>query len=180
MLLLCVLTSCTRKDAGESSVQASKREVLPIDVRRVERKEVQRVIGIVGTLLPNEQVVVSSEVEGRVEGVFVDLGDEVKKGQLLVKIYAREFQITLDQQLAELYQALAQVGLKGENDELVNEDEAPVVRKAAAEMYEAEQKFRRARELFAEGVMSREMRDEASPDSSRQRRRRFLPEQRRI
>jgi RND family efflux transporter MFP subunit len=160
-LLLCEVVCCSRKPSGESSVEAARREILPIDVIKVDRKEVRRTIDIVGTLLPNEQVVVSSEVEGPVEGIFVDLGDQVKKGQLVIKVSAREFQIILDQQLAELYQALAQVGLQGENDEISSDADAPIVRKAAAEMHEAEQKLHRVLELFNQGVASRELRDEA-------------------
>ncbi len=158
---LMVLTSCGQRGDRETSVEASRREALPVDTRTVQKREVHRVIDIVGTLLANEEVVVSSEIDGPVEKVLVDLGDQVRKGQVLIKISAREFQIRLDQQLAALYQALAQVGLRNENDEVLNENEAPVVRKAAAEMYEAEQKFARVEELFQQGVVSREVRDEA-------------------
>ena len=160
-MLVWAAISCSKKDSREILVEASKREILPIDAKRVVPKEVHRIIDIVGTLLPNEQVVVSSEVEGPVEGVFVDLGDRVKKGQVLIKISDREFQINLDQQLAALYQAQARLGLKGENDELLNVNEATEVRKAVAEMFEAEQKFKRAAELFKQGVASKEARDEA-------------------
>jgi hypothetical protein len=62
-------------------VQAFKREDLEIEARQVSRKELQRIIDISGTLLPNEEVVVSSEVEGPVEKVLVDLGGRVKRGQ---------------------------------------------------------------------------------------------------
>ena len=159
--LICAGMACSKKDSRETSVEASRREILPIDVKKLVPKQVHRIIDIVGTLLPNEQVVVSSEVEGRVEGVFVDLGDRVRKGQVLIKISAREFQINLDQQLAALYQAQARLGLREENDELLNVNEATEVRKAAAEMFEAEQKFKRAAELFRQGVASKEARDEA-------------------
>ena len=163
--LICAVISCSKKDSRETLVEASKREILPVDVSRVVPKQVHRVIDVVGTLLPNEQVVVSSEVEGPVEGVFVDLGDRVRKGQVLIKISAREFQINLDQQLAALFQAQARLGLRGENDELLNVNEATEVRKAAAEMFEAEQKFKRAAELFKQGVASKEATDEAEARS---------------
>jgi RND family efflux transporter MFP subunit len=155
------LSSCAGKGAGDPSVQASKREQLLIDAQKVSRKDVQRVIEITGTLLANEEVVVSSEVEGPVEKVFVDLGDQVKTGQLLVKISSREFRLSVDRNLAELQQALARLGLNEEHEELRDDQEATEVRRASAQMFEAEQRYKRAEELFREGVVSKEGRDEA-------------------
>lgn len=156
-----LLGSCSKKPSAESSVEASKREEVVIEVTSAKKKEIQRIIDITGTLLPNEEVVVSSEVEGPVEKVFVDLGDEVKKGQLLVKISSREFELAVDRSLAELQQALARLGLSQENEELRSDQDATEVRRASAQMDEAEQKFERAQELFREGVVSKEGRDEA-------------------
>jgi RND family efflux transporter MFP subunit len=161
LLFALPLCSCSKKSNSEGSVQASKREELTIDVQKVKRKEIQRVIDITGTLLPNEEVVVSSEVEGPVEKVLVDLGDEVKKGQLLAKVSGREFQFSVDRYLAELQKALAGLGLGEENEELRNDGDATEVRRARAQMDEAEQKYKRAEELFREGVVSKEGRDEA-------------------
>ena len=79
LLLGACFASCSRPSPSEA-VQAFKREDLEIEARQVSRKELQRIIDISGTLLPNEEVVVSSEVEGPVEKVLVDLGDRVKRG----------------------------------------------------------------------------------------------------
>lgn len=158
--VLCGSVACLKKTASEDSVQASKREELAIDVKRVERKDVRRVIDITGTLLPNEEVVVASEIDGPVEKVFADLGDQVRKGQLLVKISGREFQIGVERELAALHQALARLGLGEENEELKSDQEAAEVRRAAAQMFEAEQKHKRAEELFEQGLVSKENRDE--------------------
>jgi hypothetical protein len=115
-------------------VQAFRREELEIEARQVSRKEIQRIIDISGTLLPNEEVVVSSEVEGPVEKVLVDLGDRVNRGQLLVKISAREFELSVDRYLAVLQQALARLGLNEENEQLRSDGEATEVRHAAAQI----------------------------------------------
>jgi multidrug efflux pump subunit AcrA (membrane-fusion protein) len=160
LLLGACFSSCSRPSPSEA-VQAFRREDLEIEARQVSRKEIQRIIDISGTLLPNEEVVVSSEVEGPVEKVLVDLGDRVKRGQLLVKISAREFELSVDRYLAELQQALARLGLNEENEQLRSDGEATEVRRAAAQMDEAEQKYKRAEELFREGVVSKEGRDEA-------------------
>jgi multidrug efflux pump subunit AcrA (membrane-fusion protein) len=152
--------SCSKQSSSQG-VQAFKREELVIEAKQVSRKEIQRVIDITGTLLPNEEVVVSSEVDGPVEKVLVDLGDRVKRSQLLVKISAREFELSVDRYLAELQQALARLGLNEEDEQLRSDHDATEVRRAAAQMDEAEQKYKRAEELFREGVVSKEGRDEA-------------------
>lgn len=49
-----------------------------------------------GTLLANEEVDIVSKVAGKVTGVFFKEGSEVKKGDLLVKIYDEDLQAQLN------------------------------------------------------------------------------------
>jgi len=49
-MLVWAAISCSKKDSREILVEASKREILPIDAKRVLPKKVHRIIDIVGTL----------------------------------------------------------------------------------------------------------------------------------
>src|SRR5262249_40367737 len=114
---------------------------------------------------PFDEVTVSSEVEGKVEQVLVDVGDRIAAGQPIVKVSPIELQLTLDQQRAALQQARARLGLP-ENGDDVDGDVRDVraaaeVKKAQADLADAEQKYRRAKALLEQGVLPRQNFDEA-------------------
>ncbi len=115
----------------------------------------------VGSLFAYDEVTVSSEAEGRVEEVLADIGDRVGKGQTLARVSPVEFQLSVDQQRAALRQARARLGL-GENDgELKDVRLAAEVKKAAADLTDAEQKYKRAQSLLETSVIPRQQYDEA-------------------
>ena len=59
-------------------------------------------ISSAGTLTPKEMVEVGAQVSGQLEELFVDVGDEVEKGQLLAQIDATIAQNTVEAQQAQL------------------------------------------------------------------------------
>jgi multidrug efflux pump subunit AcrA (membrane-fusion protein) len=124
-------------------------------------KQVRRNIESVGSLFPMEEVTVSSEVEGRVEQVLVDVGDRVSAGQPIVRIVPTELQYTADEQKAALQQARARLGISPEADDLKDVRAAAEVKRAAADLADAEQKYRRAKTLFEQSLIPRQDYDEA-------------------
>jgi len=127
----------------------------------VEQKQIRRNVEAVGSLFPLEEVTVSSEVEGRVEQVLVDVGDHVTAGQTIVKVVPTELQLTLDQQRASLQQARARLGLPDNNEEFKDVRTAAEVKKAAADLADAEQKYLRAKTLYEQGLLPKQSFDEA-------------------
>jgi len=125
------------------------------------QKEIRRNVEAVGSLFPLEEVTVSSEVEGRVEQVLVDVGDHVSAGQTIVKVVPTELQLTLDQQRASLQQARARLGLPDNTEEFKDVRTAAEVKKAAADLADAEQKYKRAKTLFEQGLTPKQSLDEA-------------------
>ena len=115
----------------------------------------------VGSLFAFDEVIVSSEAEGRVEDVMVDIGDRVAKGQTLARVSPVEFQLTVEQQQAALRQARARLGLGDNEGELKDVRQAAEVKKAAADLLDAEQKYKRAQSLLETGVIPRQQYDEA-------------------
>lgn len=157
--LLLVSVSCS-KTSGKAVESASPR---PVSVRAipVELKQLRRNVESVGSLFPLDEVTVSSEVEGRVEQVLVDVGDHVSTGQTIVKVVQTELQLTLDQQRASLQQARARLGLGDNAEEFRDVRNAPEVKKAAADLADAEQKYLRAKTLFEQGLLPKQSFDEA-------------------
>lgn len=151
--------SCS-KTSGKAVDSASPR---PVSVRAlsVEPKQIRRNVESVGSLFPLDEVTVSSEVEGRVEQVLVDVGDHVSAGQTIVKVVPTELQLTLDQQRASLQQARARLGLSENGEDFKDVRSAPEVEKAAADLADAEQKYLRAKTLYEQGLLPKQSFDEA-------------------
>jgi RND family efflux transporter MFP subunit len=132
----------------------AKQDSGPISVRvaPVSMRHMQRVVDSVGTFFPYDEVVVSAEIEGKVIKVNYDLGDFVKQGDVLVNISDEEQRYILAQNEAQLRQSLERLGLKNEQDRVQNLDETPEVRRAAADLKEAEMRFKRLRGLVDQKI----------------------------
>ena len=157
--LIVVAESCSKTSGKQVDNVAAR----PIAVRMipVEQKQLRRNVESVGSLFPLDEVTVSSEVEGRVEQVLVDVGDHVTAGQTIVKVVPTELQLTLDQQRATLQQARARLGLPENADDVKDVREAAEVKKAAADLADARQKYERAKTLFEQGLLPKQSFDEA-------------------
>jgi membrane fusion protein (multidrug efflux system) len=148
----------TRRASGAA---APAPEPVPARVVAVAARDVQRSVEAVGTLFPFEEVTISSEVEGRIDRVYVDVGDRVARGQPLVKIVPVELGLNLDQEQAALRQIEARLAPPEGQARLARPQDAAEVRKAEADRKDAEQKYQRARELWDQGLIARGAFDEA-------------------
>jgi len=126
----------------------------------VAHRDLRRDVEAVGSLFAFDEVVVSSEIEGRVERVLVDVGDSVAAGQALVKVAPVEMELSADQQRASYQQTKARLGLPEGHDDLKNLDDAAEVKRAMAALEDAQQKFKRTKSLWEEGLISKGSYDE--------------------
>ena len=92
-------------------------------------------VNAAGEISPAEQVSVRPEINGRVEALPVDIGDTVKKGDLLFKLDDQELQNTRASNLT-------------------------AIERAKLELAKAERDFRRAQELLSERLISQELFDD--------------------
>ena len=163
LALFVSLTSvaCSRPRAAERE-QADPESRLHVRTSAVKRDQVRRVIEVVGTLQAFDAVTISAEVEGKVSRILADLGDRVSQGQVLVELDREKLQYSLDQRRAQLAQAKAKYGTDGDDGGAQPPAEAtPSVRKAAAELAQAEQNWKRADELSRRSLVSRQQLDDA-------------------
>ncbi len=72
---------------------------------RVERSSVNQMVPAVGTLIASQTTNIGPQVAGRVEEIFVDVGDVVTKGQAVVQLDPSFFEIDLEQKRAEFTEA---------------------------------------------------------------------------
>jgi multidrug resistance efflux pump len=135
----------------------------PVEARLVSvvSRTLQRNVEAVGSLFPFEEVTVSSEVEGRIDQVYVDVGDRVAQGRPLVRIIPVELSLSLDQEQAALRQIEARLAPPEGQQALTDPRETAEVRRAEADRTDAEQKYQRAKELWEQGLVPRGTFDEA-------------------
>ncbi|WP_321478016.1 efflux RND transporter periplasmic adaptor subunit [uncultured Paludibaculum sp.] len=139
---------------GRSAPEAAKKDTGPVNVKvaRVSTRSIQRSVEGVGTLFPYDEAIISAEADGPLEQVNADLGDSVTQGQILARISDEEARYLVAQQEAQLRQALERLGLTNEKDRLKDVREAPDVRRAKADLFEVEVRYRRTRELVDQGI----------------------------
>lgn len=102
----------------------------------VIQTNIQFAVSAAGEIGPAEQVSVRPEINGRIELLPVDVGDRVRKGDLL---------FALDDKELQQQKASALTGIE----------------RARLELEQAQRNFRRSEELFAENLISKELYENA-------------------
>ena len=77
----------------------------PVTVTTVSREQLDDFVSSVGTLIPNKEVVVGSEISGKLTGVYFEIGDRVGAGKTLAKVDDELRKYTLDNATANLEKA---------------------------------------------------------------------------
>lgn len=90
------LFSCKgNKTTKESS--SSTETPFPVSVDRVEKREIERTISFVGNLEPIEKATIVPDISGKLWKIYVDVGERVKKGQILAELDHRHIDLQLEQ-----------------------------------------------------------------------------------
>jgi RND family efflux transporter MFP subunit len=134
----------------------------PVHFYTVAEETARRRIQAVGSLYALEESTLSSEVEGRVAEVLADIGDHVREGQPLVRLDPEELQFEVERQHGIVRQVRAQLGI-GPND-LPPTDPKKIasVQRAEADLFDADQKYTRAQQMFRDNLISQQQLDEAA------------------
>src|SRR5678816_2065919 len=99
-----------------------------------ELRDISFAVNAAGEISPAEQVSVRPEINGKIEQLPVDLGDRVKKGDLLFKLDDKELQQQRASNLTD-------------------------IERAKLELQKAERDYQRAQELLREKLISQELYD---------------------
>ena len=116
------------------------------ETQAVKRCTITQVVEASGTINPVNIVSVGSTVSGLMKEIYVDYNSEVKKGQLLAQIDPANFQASVDQNLAQ-----------------INNAEANMAR-LQAEMVYSEKTYNRYKNLYAKNFIARSELDQAESD----------------
>jgi HlyD family secretion protein len=126
--------------------QAESPDAKPVSTANVEARDISFSINAAGEIGPADQVSVRPEINGRIAELPVDIGDNVKKGQLLCRLDDTDLQTEKETQLSQIAGAKLQI-------------EA-----ASLQADKAEREFNRNRQLFENKFIAQEIFDNARTD----------------
>jgi membrane fusion protein (multidrug efflux system) len=168
LLFLFVVAGCNASSSGAGGPAGAGRgrgrggATVNVETTKVQEISVERSVDLSGTLISLDQAKVSSEVAGVVASVPVELGAEVKTGDVLVRLAPRELQIALDRAESALRQVEAQLGMaQAKRSEPPPDEEVASVRQAIANRDDAQAAYERASQLNTRGLVSKVDRDTA-------------------
>ena len=92
-LVYRIVTRLTSKGGQKTRAEIQ----LIVEAERVKLGSIQRTLSLTGNILPDAQVTLYSQVPGIVEKIAVDVGDHVKKGQLVALIDTSKYELALEQ-----------------------------------------------------------------------------------
>ncbi len=160
MFAVFVVAGCSK--AQPTSVLGDASHPAPVRFYTVAEETARRRIQAVGSLYALEESTLSSEVEGRVAEVLADVGDNVKQGQPLVRLDPEELQFEVERQRGIVRQVRAQLGIGPGDPPPSDPQKIASVQRAEADLFDADQKYRRAQEMFRDNLISRQQLDEAA------------------
>ncbi len=146
-------SSRTPAKASANTIAEPPREVR-VATARTER--VTRGIEATGTLAAQDEVALAMKVTGQIVELNVDLGDHVKKGQVIARLDTTDLRLQVEQSAAALQQARTRLGLSASGtDERVDPAKTPTVIQATAALNEARINRDRAQKLLDEKLIAR-------------------------
>jgi RND family efflux transporter MFP subunit len=99
MCLVAASVSCSRSGKANGADPAEAKAT-SVAVARVEREDLSRDQTLMAEFRPYQEIDVHSKVAGYVKKMFVDVGDQVKAGQLLATLEIPELKADVDQAAA--------------------------------------------------------------------------------
>ena len=143
--------------AGGKRAEKDKGEKGPArEVRLVSAEEgrLARTVEVSGTLAADEQTQLGFKIAGRLERLLVDIGSPVRRGQVVARLVAIDFELKVRQAETALQQARTTLGLSpaGAND-AVDPEQTAGVKQAAATLKQARLSRERLGKLFDEQLI---------------------------
>ncbi|MFN4086418.1 MAG: efflux RND transporter periplasmic adaptor subunit [Spirosomataceae bacterium] len=121
-----------------------KEKPTEVELAEVTTSNLTEVVAASGKIQPELEVKISPDVPGEIIGLYVQEGDSVKKGQLLVKIQPENYASIVDRFRAGVDQAKASA-----------EQSKAAIARAESQFLRAQLEFNRQQKLFSDKVISR-------------------------
>lgn len=165
ILLLLVGTPGCGQDHADATAKAKHDAPRAVRLVTAEAGKLPRVVTATGTLAAEDQVVLNTEVAGRLDQLPVDLGSVVKQGDVVAVLDLTDFHLRVEQAETALTQARARLGvpLDGSGD-AIQPEKTSLVRQARAVIDQARRQRERLTTLHGEGILAKAEVDQVEAD----------------
>jgi len=151
-----------REGTALSRKGGEPKEPRSVETVRVTPRPLDRTLTVLGTFTAKQEAELSAKVPGRLQSIAVDLGSEVRAGEIVAEVEPRDYELQLRQAEAALAQARAALGLPSHGaDDEVELEQTTWVREARAVFEQARSNRDRAERLREEGILSTSEHDAA-------------------
>ena len=162
---LLLSAGCSRSQPSpeaKAEANATPAAPPPVDVATAAAitRNLQRGVEVVGSLLADEEVVVSAQAPGELSQLKVDFGGYVARGQIIAQIDQRDANLKVEQAEATLKQTMARLGMK--EGQKFDPDRSADVRVAKAQLDWEKMNLDRQTRLVENGDISRAVYDQAT------------------
>ena len=149
-----------KKQSTDADQQQQKKEVVYVKTKKVEEQDFGSKLTFPGTIKAKEDIIITAKVNGTVEKINVDLGSQVKAGDLLCKIEDTPYR--LQNEKASIAVKNAQNTLSQMQDYDLKSGMQPQMIEGAKAQYETaklqyenvEKIYKRSKELYASKLVS--------------------------
>ncbi len=142
LIIILVCFALIVSGCGKKEVQtATEEKKVPVKVSRVIKGDIVEITTLSGEIQPILKVDVFPKISGKVKAVEVEMGDKVRKGQVLARIDDSDFAAQVKQAKAAL--AMARAGLE----------------QARANYENARENYEKYKKLYEEGAVSKQQFD---------------------
>lgn len=104
LVFLIIFTSCRKRESSSKEFEVG---ATPVKVIKASLREISHKLSYTGTLEAWNKIDIIPDIAGKVAKIYVEVGDYVKKGQLLAELDTRSIRLQLKQAEAALEVAKA-------------------------------------------------------------------------
>jgi RND family efflux transporter MFP subunit len=172
LVLLLIAVSALAISCGGSKANVRKTDsgsavppAIDVTTANAIKRELPRYFEATGSLAGDQQTDVAPQTSGKVVAVGVDIGSQVRRGQILVKLDDAELKLRVEQSLTQVDQAKAavrqaeeKIGLR--SGQAFDPDSVAEVANARVALDLADKNLRRAEKLIESGDISRSFYDQ--------------------
>ncbi len=130
-----ISSSLLSKDSHKNVATKQSQIKIPVTTHNVSLHEFSNKISAVGSLKANETILLCSKIPGNIKTIMVDIGDHVKKGQILLQIDETNYALLVKQAEAAVDSTHA------------------AIKQVQAQFEQAEKEYHRATNLLREKVI---------------------------
>lgn len=144
--------------------ESTNSAAVPVEIEPVSRRSIQQKIKANGTLFGFEELSVSARVEGRVQRLHGDVGDNLNPGELILEIDPTDLELAVEQSERSLDVELSKFGFTSPPTGEIALDLIPTVQVSQTRLNNAQTRYERIKSLVAARAVSTEESELASTD----------------